>query len=400
MRKRGFRSEYLTIVAAIYGSLSSLPTWASPDDFVTTETPMVLLSVNDGELTQWPPQSLEEPLADSFTVIHLYRDRQPKSRTIAAGVWGTIAGSPRAAIIGRFGFVTNHEYRPWDPDMPKSMTGPNQIAVVDLDDTTPKIVQTLRLQHQPRLAIAHPDGRRLVVAAATHWYVFAFDPAQGVLTELTRTPVSGAVYSFELASDGETILAAVTDGPDNGANPASIVRFNLAADSSVTRSLTINADGFIVDAPFSPAINASVTRAYVLNGWGFTDGVPDDILVVDLETNKVIDSLTVCDGIESFAIHPSTEFGVAACLNDFGPVWSSHLAIVDLTTSRAEVVSYTPVEHIPEGMEFSPDGEKLFVGATQANHIAVYEVESRHLHRSDFVLLTGYGPSALGSSPR
>ena len=112
-------------------------------------------------------------------------------------------------------------------------------------------------------------------------------------------------------------------------------------------------------------------------------------------SSSIVAFKQVCDGLESLAIHPSGRFAVIACLNDLGPVVTSHLAVVDLTGGRAAVLYHTPIERIPEGIEFTPDGTKLFVGATLANHIVVYQVEGTRLVRSPYVLITGYGPSAL-----
>ncbi len=47
---------------------SPISVYAESHDFVTTEAPVLLFSVNDGEVASWPPFS-EASVKDSITVI-------------------------------------------------------------------------------------------------------------------------------------------------------------------------------------------------------------------------------------------------------------------------------------------------------------------------------------------
>ena len=76
------------------------------------------------------------------------------------------------------------------------------------------------------------------------------------------------------------------------------------------------------------------------------------------------------------------------------------LATIDVRGEEARLLSYLPIERVPEGIEFSADGGRLFVGATLANHIVAYDVEGMRLVRRPEVLVTGYGPSALAISSK
>jgi DNA-binding beta-propeller fold protein YncE len=112
----------------------------------------------------------------------------------------------------------------------------------------------------------------------------------------------------------------------------------------------------------------------------------------------------VGDGLESLAFHPSGKFAVVSCLENFSPgnalTSYSHLAVVDLTTNAARLLYHLPVEAIPEGIEFTPDGSKLFVGLTEAHHIAVFDVEGFLLKRSPVVIRVGHGPAIMALGPR
>ena len=124
----------------------------------------------------------------------------------------------------------------------------------------------------------------------------------------------------------------------------------------------------------------------------------DDVLVVDLSLERLIVSQRlrqVGDGLESLAFHPSGRFAVISCL-DKGPgvATSSHLATVDLATRPVRLLNYIPVDPVPEGIEFTADGSKLFVQTTLANHIVVFDVDGMNLRHSPFVLRTGHARHA------
>jgi hypothetical protein len=74
--------------------------------------------------------------------------------------------------------------------------------------------------------------------------------------------------------------------------------------------------------------------------------------------------------------------------------------VIDLTTKPARLLYHLPIEAYPEGIEFTPDGSKLFVGLTDAHHIAVFDVEGFMLKRSPFVIRVGHGPAVMALGPR
>ena len=72
--------------------------------YLTTQTPLTLLSANDGEITQLF-QLTDDQTTDwnlktkgSFTVIHLAPDHPPIIRTVYDTVPATIKGTPTMAL--------------------------------------------------------------------------------------------------------------------------------------------------------------------------------------------------------------------------------------------------------------------------------------------------------------
>ena len=87
--------------------------------YITTQTPLTLLSANDGDLdfhwrkTREGLRDREVKTQDSVTVIHLGPDHPSITRTVYGTVPSTILGTPSMAMSadGRYGIVANHGFR-------------------------------------------------------------------------------------------------------------------------------------------------------------------------------------------------------------------------------------------------------------------------------------------------
>jgi len=388
-KQRCLRHVFLLVLSSCLGD------GVCAEPYLTTPRPTILFSVNDGEA----PNLLEEGPdaavpADSVTVIRLYPDRPPTSKTVVGTTSSTIVGTPYAAIVGQFGVATNHTVREGPQVRPGDVRGKHQIAVVDLLSDELAVTDRIDTESGVWQAVAHPDGRRVIVALENGWRVFTVTD-KGKLKEINRASTSEAVWSFALSPDGRTILAAMLH--DFTDWTGRIVRFELNPDSSLSDPIAIESNGHFVEGPFSPRFAPDGKSALILNGWGETNGSMDDVLMVDMETNRIVGVVSqVGDGLESLAYHPSGDFAVIACLNSYGGTFSSQLAVIDLTSGTPQLLYHVPVERIPEGIEFTRDGSMLFVSTSHANQIAVFHVKDKMLNRSPFVLPTGYGPSVMG----
>ncbi len=122
-------------------------------NYVTTTQPIILFSLNDGEVPFILPHlSPEDNVRDSITAIRLFKDRPPVFRTVYGTAPSSILGSPRTAIIGRYGIFTNHNDRE-GLKVPPEIAGPNQIVAVDLGSDDLRIVSRIELTKQPWLAL-------------------------------------------------------------------------------------------------------------------------------------------------------------------------------------------------------------------------------------------------------
>src|SRR5262245_25284183 len=137
---------------------------------IRTRQRLTILSANDGLVHRRPtPEGKADKKSvtpDSITVIHLGPDHPPIVKTVYDTVPNTIAGAPYMAMSGdgRYGFVTSRSgtHEPEAPDL---------VSVIDLADADFKVAQTVKLPN-PKMALMHPDGRRLLVPYDTGIRVF------------------------------------------------------------------------------------------------------------------------------------------------------------------------------------------------------------------------------------
>ena len=125
-----------------------------------------------------------------------------------------------------------------------------------------------------------------------------------------------------------------------------------------------------------------------------------DIPVVDLTLDKpAVTSVIkqVGPGIESFAFHPNGKMAVATCLG----VYKNSIAVLDIASKPARLLYHLDAGGIGQGIEFTPEGDKLFVGSTTASRIEVYDVIGEYeLQKNKKFIKIGYGHCSLTMGPR
>lgn len=380
------------IAAVLWAGCSHLDRPASNDHpFVTSASPIRIVSANDGDAVR----SMGRPgsdLPDSVTLIDLYPDRPPMTRTVSGTVPITYNGSPVFAVVssGRYAFIPSHD---WGQGQPEGDI-PNHVAIIDLDDPI-KVIATFPLPPHPWQAVALSDDKRVVVISDHQFHLFEMeDETPALVSESEPFPLY--FTSFAVSPDGTTIVATAAHELEFS-TVVELHVFKLDGDS-IRHEARIEADPDAgeIDQPFAPRFSPDGSRVLVLNGLGIAAKPPlDAILSIDMTATspRVTESIpNVAQGLESVAFHPSGQFAVVTCID--GP-YLGHLAVVDLTTPSMQLLYYLPMAYVPQGIEFSPDGSMLFVQATSAHHIDVYRVDGKRLVRSPFVLHTGEGPASM-----
>lgn len=364
--------------------------WAA--DYLTAGEHLTLVSFNDGEVPAvTPPFESSAVVDDSVTVIHLSPDRPPEYRHAAGIGRNSIVGPPYAAVAGGFALAVNHQFR-IGVDIPVETVGDNQIQIINLADD-PRVVDTVLLDGLAFMAKPIASNRFLV-ASEVAWQIFQLSDL-GKATQIGWDEYKGFAYGFDVAEDG-TILAVVASAGDFISSQKELVQFQLHGES-VRLVGPIDANGHRIDNPVAIRISPDGNTALALNGLGGSDGRLDDVLVLQRigEVFRVTTSVaSVGDGLESLAFHPSGRFAVVTCLNMHARHDASHLAVIGLE-GKPRLISHVSMEPIPEGIEFSPGGNMLFVGSTHANHIVVFDVQGKLLRRNPQVLLSQFGHASL-----
>jgi WD40 repeat protein len=131
-----------------------------------------------------------------------------------------------------------------------------------------------------------------------------------------------------------------------------------------------------------------------------TSGWLSDIPIVDLTLEiPAITSVIkhVSHGVESFAFHPNGKMAVSTCLGQY----KNSIAVLDIASKPARLLYHLDASGIGQGIEFTPEGDKLFVGSSAASRIEVYDVVGEYeLRKNQKFLKTGHGHCSLTIGPR
>ena len=388
----------MLISLTLFGTATAVAKDPSPP-WITTKQRLTILSANDGRshlrLNSEMKRDAENVTRDSITVVHLGPDHPPIVKTVFGTVPNTISGSPYMAMTGdgHYGFVTNWARGADDhPD--------NVISVIDLSSPQLTVVQKIGIL-RPRMAVMHPDGKRLIVPYAKGIRVLEMRDSKLVSVQDNPANIGG---SIDISPRGDRVVA--TGESAQGGRTLHVFRY----DNGVLKHLaeTKSRPGLpAISRPFSQRFTPDGNRVLLPNGGGSgTKGTLDDLLLVDMTKTPptVTDVISqVADGMESLAVHPQGKLAVVACLEENrikAHLAYSHLAVIDLASKPARLLYHLNIEPVPEGIEFSPDGSKLFVGVTAANHIVVFDVEGYFLRRSPFVIRVGHAPSSMAVGRR
>jgi WD40 repeat protein len=319
---------------------------------------------------------------------------------------------------GHYGLTTNHTWRGFDffdkleypldekisleqkkKDKNTIYQLSNMIFVVDLEDPEHTVVDKIHIDDVPVHILSHPDGKRFFVLG--HESFSTFTLKNGKLIKLAKSKIPFGQGCFWIHPNGKNILASRSKNWKTKETIAEwfeikgdkvIFKHKLEIDSSVDSNyeimggiLRITPDGkrgFISQRTFDNGINFA------------------DILIADLTLRKPkITSVIkqVGDGIESFAFHPNGKLAVATCLEKT----KNSLAVIDISSEKPKILYYLDAAGGSQGIEFSPEGDKLFLGSPAHGRIEVYDVKGDfELVKNQKFIKIGYGHNSLSVGPR
>jgi WD40 repeat protein len=414
------------LAVALMTGLGCKTTTSQP--YLTTQSPMTLVSSNDGEynqlfqLTDDQTTDWELKTKDSFTVIHLGPDHPPIIKTVYDTVPCTIYGTPTMAMSsdGRYALIANHSWRPENAQKLKLPAGPqtnadltpemlkhpkmtaqrvNMLSLIDLSTPEYGVVNRVLFDDRPMHVLAHPDGQRFITGGDKNFYVHRIE--NGKLVQLSQNPQPHDLACFWIHPKGHRLIATQGD-PLSGA-PATVQWYSIQGNRIEHLSEVKVASGVptkLLDTSFILRISPDGKQALICQRSSANGIDHSDILFADLTLKKpVINAVIkqVSDGSESFAFHPNGKMAVATALG------TDHncIVVLDIASNPPRLLYTLDTKGRSQGIEFTPEGDKLFVGSPMAGRIEVFDVLGEYqLRKNPKFLNIGFGHNSLTVGPR
>ena len=406
--------------------------------YLTTQTPLTLVSSNDEEynqlfqLTDDQTTDWELKTKDSFTVIHLGPDHPPIIKTVYDTVPTSIHGTPTMAMSanGRFCIIANHSRRMAKLLKLKLPSGPqtnadlnsellqqpkmtaqhtDMLSLIDLGKDNFPVVHRVLLNEFPTHVLAHPDGKRFIVGGLKHWHIFKI--VDGRLLKISQSSQEHGFPCFWINPQGDRLIATQLI-PDGRLEPGkftpltrpSTVHWYAIEGNHIRHLNEVKVKPGLQTAllPSSMILRISPDGKIALICQRATNSARDfcDVLIADLTLEKPQITSVIkqaSDGLESFAFHPNGKMAVATGLGTD----HNSIAVIDIAAKPARLLYTMDAKGIGQGIEFTPEGDKLFVGSAIAGRIEVFDVVGDYeLRKNPKFLNVGFGHNSLTIGPR
>ncbi|MBM99083.1 MAG: hypothetical protein CMJ77_08145 [Planctomycetaceae bacterium] len=400
---------------------------AEDPPYLTTQSPITLFSTNDGEVKQLTQLTDEQTTdwelktKDSFTVIRLGPDHPPIIKTVYDTAPCSIYGTPTMAMSqdGRYALVANHSWRPENAKKLQLPEGPqtnadltpeslrqqemtaqrvNMLSLIDLSTSDFRVVDRVLFDDRPMHVLAHPDGQRFVTGGDKNFYLHRIE--NGRLKEVSRNPQSHGLACFWLHPQGHRLIA--TQGDPLSGYPATVQWYSILGDRIEHLSevkVAPHVPSELLDTSFILRISpdgkhALICQRSVGNGTDHSDILFADLTLEEPVINTVVKQ--VSDGSESFAFHPNGKMAVATALANH----HNCIVVLDIASTPPRLLYTLDTAPESQGIEFTPEGDKLFVGSPRAGRIEVYDVVGDYeLRKNPKFLNIGFGHNSLTIGP-
>src|SRR6516225_4773792 len=299
MRSSGFLGR--AAAAAVAGALIVSPS--------TSALAQTLIIGNDEKqgVDQNAKPIVNEPGHDTLSVIDLSKPEAPR---IAATIplINSVVGPPTNLAIhpsGAFAFVAN-SLEPIAQGWAHRLEPDNEVFVIDLKATPPKVMGTITVGKQPSGMAISPKGDLALVV----------NRADGTISVLSIRGTDVLVTDTVTVGTPTDSVSAVAITPDG--------KHALATKAAANKVALLSIDGQKVTYdkrdlpagifPYNIAVTPDGKLALTAdngNG-GSSDGNVDTVSVIDLEADppRVIDHVTVGDSPEGLAISPKGDLAV------------------------------------------------------------------------------------------
>jgi WD40 repeat protein len=378
----------LTLAGAVIGAL---PFAAVAD---------VVLSSNDGhtimdaQKTQMAPNPVG---ADTITVIDV-KSYPPRIKATFEAP-GSVVGPPGAIWISQdesWGIVTSATKA--DAASKTGGIGPDdRVAVFDLTDNPPKVVQNLNAGQGATQVRVSPDGTLALIANRTEGTISAFSVKDKRLTAIGKVDTGNPKSLPSAVAFVDDKTALLTRGGDNMVSVLHIDGTTVTIDPKpITTAI----------APYTLDINAGQTLAAVSN-MGRGDGDEDSVSLIDLKSKpyRTVGTFGVPSGPEPLKFSPDGRFLAVGAQNGSTKP-SSHpfhhdgglLGLYAVEGQMLRRVAQMPIGAWAEAVAFSRDGKTVLIQGMQNRVIEVFRWDSKTLTRGKSLPIEGAGPESFATA--
>ncbi len=353
---------------------------------------------NKIDLSSGSPEVVANAEEDSISLID-FSDFPPKVNHLY-GIPNTVIGPPSNIAVSpdaSLALIANS--LKIDPLDPTQYVPENQIHVLDLESSPPRVKQ-VEVDLQPSGISISADGTFALVANRAAGTVSMLHIDGKRVTHSHTVSVCGAeenISDIAIHPKGHMALASVQQGG------------YLAVLSIENRQVQVTERKVSVyGKPYRVVITPD-GEVGLTAGQGFGSAIDDDALtVIDLKSRPIrsVDYVPVGAVPESIEVSPNGRLIAAVVMAGSNlpkgdPNRTENGAVVLLSRKGTEVQleQTLPVGPIPEGVAFTSDGEYLLVQSHPSRAIWVFEVKRRRLKDTGLRIEVPGMPSSLRAAP-
>jgi DNA-binding beta-propeller fold protein YncE len=253
----------------------------------------------------------------------------------------------------------------------------DQVFVVDLKSTPPRLAQTLKVGRQPSGIAISRDGKFALIANRDS-------------KSVTMLLIDGATVSVGETISTEDSIGAIAITPDGRRAIATKTATHKAVLIGIgeDRQMAIQSSLWTGLFPWNVAVSPDGRSALVNNigNNGQSDGSAKTVSVIDLAAGVpfVSDHIGVGDAPEGVVYSPNGAFAAITLLEGSydapASAWFKHEAgAVSLLRNgggKVSLVNTVKVGAFPEGIAFAPDNQHLYVGNYRSNSISILKIDA------------------------
>jgi DNA-binding beta-propeller fold protein YncE len=282
-----------------------------------------------------------------------------------------------------------------DPNDATKQTPNNQMAVIDLQASPPKVIAQVETGKGPAGLSITRTGDLALVANRAEGTVSVFGIKGKEVTSLGTVKLGDektGVSHVTISPDGKTAL--VTRDGDSLISVLSI---------DGTRVEHTKRDMSAGQRPYGAAISAMGTMAVVAN-IGRGSGDADTISVIDMTAKpaRVVDTITVGQTPEGIMLSPDGKLCAVVIMNGSNkakdsPFHADHgkLLLYRVEGTQLTKASEAPIGHWSQGAAFSADSQYILVQNMVEKNLMVFKVINQKLEDTGQRLQMKGGPAAI-----